>query len=402
MASLAVHGGSPTIAAPPIEQWQRISQDERNAVLKVLDAGTLSVWDGDVWDEFCNRVSSMSGDRYVLPTPNGTTALLLAAMAANIRPGDEVMLPAYAYFAVANPVLLLGATPVFCDIDCHTLNIDPIDLEKRLTRRCRAIIVTHSWGNPAPLTALRQLCESSGLTLISDASHAQGALLADQPLGRNADMTCYSFGPGKAASAGELGAVTTANPELFERLLLCGGVRLLPNHLHTRFENALPLKSRPHALALAIGAVQLRRLEDRIQKSRAFAAIVEDGLAHLECLRIQKEEKKAERVYHRIVFTFDGSPELLRHLSDALIAENVPLIDEEYCTPLHKRRAISHRDFLHARFTPGMPTAWNLPVTERVVDHTLAVRPYISPSPCDLAELVVAAFRKVWLYYVGK
>jgi dTDP-4-amino-4,6-dideoxygalactose transaminase len=403
MTELAITGGIPTVRGPVADRWLPITELERRKVLDVLDGQVMSLWGGGVFEEFCQRVAEMSGHRDVLPTCNGTTALLLALMAAEVGPGDEVLLPVYGYFAAAGGVVLLGATPVFCDIDPETMTIDPADVRRRLTGRVRAIVAQHTWGNPADLERLLPLSRSVGATLIADAAHAHGARLGGCPLGGQADVSCYSFGLGKLASGGELGAATTSDRRLHERMVACGGVKMLracAPSLREDFEEALPLKARPHPCALAIGCAQLARLPERLARSRAYAEEVLAGLSALDGLHPQQALDRAERVFWRIALRVrpEATPDRVSRLTAALRAEGVPLLDDEYPKPLDRWKALAGRDFLRRRFEPGSPAPAVLPGVASIIARTVFLRPMVIPDPPDLARRIVSAFRKVWTH----
>ncbi|MGA7876555.1 MAG: aminotransferase class I/II-fold pyridoxal phosphate-dependent enzyme [Desulfoferrobacter sp.] len=189
----------------------------------------LSVTDGGILERFEGASVNFFGALHAVASCNGTAALHVALFAINIQPGDEVVIPAYGYYAMALPVCMLGGIPIFCDVRDDNLTLNVEEAEQLLTTRTRAIIVHQPWGCPADVTALKRLANRHGVALISDSSHAHGVLWKDRPLGHYYDFVCTSFGKGKLISGGELGVVTTNDDRYRDRMLLYGHVNRVPH-----------------------------------------------------------------------------------------------------------------------------------------------------------------------------
>ena len=151
---------------------------------------------------------------------NGTAALHVACMAAGVGEGDEVITTPITFAASANCALYCGATPVFADIDEKTWNIDPESVRAHITERTKAVVAVDFTGQSTKLDELKEICREHHLVLITDGAHSIGTKYKGQPTGSIADMTTVSFHPVKTVTAGEGGAITTNDPELYRRLVL--------------------------------------------------------------------------------------------------------------------------------------------------------------------------------------
>ena len=164
-----------------------------------------------------DAIRRMAGAEAALLTHSCTAALEMAAILADLKPGDEVILPSYTFVSTANAVVLRGATPVFVDIDPATLNIDPVRVAEAVTPRTRAIFAVHYAGFPADMDALRAIADEHGLLLVEDAAQALGSTYKGRPAGSLGDMATFSFHETKNIISGEGGALTLMRPDLVHR-----------------------------------------------------------------------------------------------------------------------------------------------------------------------------------------
>jgi dTDP-4-amino-4,6-dideoxygalactose transaminase len=232
-----------------------IGQEEISAVTDVLKSGKLA--SGDRVTEFEQKFADFCGSNHAVATNNGTAALHAALLAAGIGPGDEVIVPAFSFFATASAVLMCGAKPVFADVDMMTFNIDPRQVTERITPQTKAVIGVHLFGQPCDVEVLQEICESKSLKFIEDAAQAHGALFKNRKTGSFGHLACFSFYATKNMITGEGGMVTTSDKRYNERL------RLLINHgqsekyLHT----VLGYNYRMTDIGAALGLVQLKKLD---------------------------------------------------------------------------------------------------------------------------------------------
>ena len=178
---------------PYARQW--IDEEDIQAVAEVLRSVSLTT--GPTVARFGEAVAKVAGTKFAVAIANGTAALHAAVAAAGIGPGDEVITSPITFVASANCALYVGATPVFADVDPRTYNLDPADVERKITPRTKAIIPVHFTGQPCEMTRLQALAKQYGLLLIADGAHSIGALYKNRPVGEFSDMTTFSFHPVK-------------------------------------------------------------------------------------------------------------------------------------------------------------------------------------------------------------
>jgi dTDP-4-amino-4,6-dideoxygalactose transaminase len=198
---------------PLLRPW--LGEEEAEAAREVILSGWISL--GPRTQQFENAVADLVGARRAVATSSATAALHLALQTAGLQRGDEVIMPTFTCMANANAVLLAGGVPRFADIERSTYNLDPADVERRLTERTRAVMVVDQIGLPANLDAFRDLAERNGLLLVDDAATAFGARYKDRYLGGHGITTCYSFHPRKMITTGEGGMLVTDDVEQAER-----------------------------------------------------------------------------------------------------------------------------------------------------------------------------------------
>ncbi|NLK71982.1 MAG: aminotransferase class I/II-fold pyridoxal phosphate-dependent enzyme, partial [Clostridiales bacterium] len=195
---------------------QSIDEDDIKAVIEVLKSDYLTT--GPKIEEFEKVVANYVGAQYAVAVANGTAALHIACLAANIKEGDEVITTPITFAASANCVFYCGARPVFADIDPITYNIDPKDIRKKITEKTKAIIPVHFTGQPCEMDEINEISKEYGLTVIEDAAHALGADYKGRMIGSISDMTIFSFHPVKHVTTGEGGIVTTNDLDLYKKL----------------------------------------------------------------------------------------------------------------------------------------------------------------------------------------
>ena len=271
---LAIDGGRP-IRSSPFPEWPISDRREEKLLLEVLHSGKWSELTGDKVKTFQERFAAYQGARYAICVPNGTLALQMGLMALDLRPGDEVIVPAYTFIATVSAVLLIGARPVFVDIDPNTYNIDPAKIEAAISPRTCTILPVHLAGQAADMDAILQLSRKHHLTVLEDACQAWGAEWNGQRVGALGDLGAFSFQLGKNITAGEGGALVTNDLALQE---LCRSLHNVGRTLHGAwFEHEiLGLNLRMTEWQGAILLAQLERLEEqypvREQNARYLAA----------------------------------------------------------------------------------------------------------------------------------
>jgi dTDP-4-amino-4,6-dideoxygalactose transaminase len=260
---LAIYGGPKANRRKYRDWWRRSRLRDLWPLMKYVVKGHNTIARGGPISQFESRFSRMTNTRYAILLNSGTATLHSAYVAVGVKPGDEVLVPTYTWFASATPILQCGATPVFCDIDPKTLTIDPKDAERRITPRTRAICVVHIWGNPAAMDQFVTLARRYDLALIEDASHAHGANYQGRPIGSWGDVGCFSLQGNKAVTGGEAGVAVTNNPLYHDRMLALGLNLRREDHVTDSIEvdeMSLGMKYRPHLCAAIMAGASLSRL----------------------------------------------------------------------------------------------------------------------------------------------
>jgi dTDP-4-amino-4,6-dideoxygalactose transaminase len=251
--------------------------------------------------QFEEKWRQQIGVRYCITTCNGSAALYSAFFGLGIGPGDEVICPTFNWISSIAPALLLGARPVFCDVDPETLLIDPQDVRKRITDKTRAILVVHLWGLVADMDPIMEIAKEFDLRVIEDCSHAHGASYKGKPAGSMGHAAAWSFQGSKPVSGGEAGAFVTNDQDCFERACLVGqvnrikGVDLVSERYADLQPYGIGYKFRAHPLGVGIAGVQFAKLAQLNEGRQAFAAAVEEGLSDIPYLKPVKRYPGAER-----------------------------------------------------------------------------------------------------------
>ena len=213
---LAVQGGTPVrkTMLPYGHQW--LDENDLSAVVEALKGDWIT--QGPTVNEFEQRVADYCGARYAVAVSSGTAALHAACAVAGIAAGDEAITTPLTFVATANAVVYCGGRPVFADIRPDALNIDPTEIEKRITPHTKAILPVDFTGHPADLDAIRDIAEAHHLLVIEDAAHALGAEYKGHKIGGLSDMTILSFHPVKHITTGEGGMILTNSETFYEKL----------------------------------------------------------------------------------------------------------------------------------------------------------------------------------------
>ena len=276
-----------------------IGDEEIKAVGDVLKSGMLA--QGESVKQFEDEFAGYLGVKNAIAVNNGTVALDLAIKALGLKPGDEVITPAFTFIATANCALYQGLRPVFADVDARTFNIDAEDLQKRITPHTRAVIGVHLYGQPFDLSAVSEICQDGKIALVEDCAQAHGAEYQGKKVGSFA-TGCFSFYPTKNMTTGEGGMITTNDDALATRL------RLLRSHGDTgKYNHAtLGYNYRMMNLQGALGLVQLKRLEEFTAKRIKNAAFLNDNI-NIKGISTPYQAKNVRHVYHQYVVRVEDS-----------------------------------------------------------------------------------------------
>lgn len=331
MDRLAIHGGRPVRETYLSYGKQWVEEDDINAVVKVLKGDFLTT--GPTIKAFELSVAEYVGAKYAVAVSNGTAALHMACFAAGIGQGDEVITTPITFVASANCILYQNAIPVFADIDPVTYNIDPADIERKITKRTKAIIAVDFTGQCADLDAIRILAKKYNLVFIEDAAHALGSEYKGKKVGSLADLTEFSFHPVKPITTGEGGMITTNSKTLYEKMLL------FRTHGITR-ENVTPSEDegswyyeqqllgynyRITDLQCALGVQQMTKIDRFIERRRQIAKDYTQAFEALDGLSIPSEAGYSNSGWHIYVIRLKLKNLKVnrKEIFEALQAENI-------------------------------------------------------------------------------
>jgi perosamine synthetase len=342
-------------------------------VEKVLRSGRLRA--GRVVEDFEVRFARAVGARFAIAVNSGTAALQLAYQAF-LNPGDEIIVPDFTFVATASMALAVGARPVFADVDPVTCTLAPAEVERRITRRTRALAPVHLYGHPASIDRLSRLAREHHLRIIWDAAQAHGAVYRGRDVGSFPDVVCYSFYPSKNLTTAEGGMLTTSDPVLAAQFRLARSHGEESRYHHTR----LGYNFRMTDVAAALGREQLRKLPSFLRARRRNASILARGLAGIPGLELPRLSPNVRHAFN--LFTVRVDPEVLRlsrdELQKALAAQGVE-------TAVHYPRALHQQPiFRHA----GKDR--DFPVSTALAQTVLSIPVHPALSDRDLQRIIRA------------
>jgi dTDP-4-amino-4,6-dideoxygalactose transaminase len=272
---LAIDGGTP-VRTTPIGRWPEFGKPEEDLLLAALRSGVWGSIDGTFVNDLEREFAAVHDARHGVATVNATMGLSVALKAVGIGPGDEVLVPPYTFIATASAALMLGAVPVFVDVDPETLLIDPARIDDLVSPRTKAIVPVHHGGSPADMDGVMAAARRHGLRVVEDAAQAHGAAWRGRPVGAIGDVGVFSFQSSKPVNAGEGGMMLTNDPELDELLWSYRNVGRRRGgewYEHVRLGWNLRMTEFQAAVLIA----QLRRMPgQQAQRTRAAAEL--DGL----------------------------------------------------------------------------------------------------------------------------
>ncbi|MBQ9986337.1 MAG: DegT/DnrJ/EryC1/StrS family aminotransferase [Oscillospiraceae bacterium] len=424
MSELALFGGKPAVTyvgtdktdGSDMFKWPIVTDEDREAVLDVLNKGSMS--GTDVTKEFEKEFCEWVGAKYALGTNNGTAALHAAMFGVGLGRGDELICPSITYWASCTSAYSLGATVVFADVDPDTLCLDPKKLEEKITDKTKAIMVVHYCAHPADMDPIMEIAKKHNLKVIEDVSHAQGGKYKGRMLGTIGDVGAASLMSGKSLAIGEAGILWTDDIEVYERATAFGS--------YERFSAAVPeteylkpligipfggYKHRMHQMSAAMGRVQLKHYDERCAEiNRALKYFEEKtkDLPGLKLVHVDESDGSTMAGWYVPVMlydekAFDGLS--LSRFCEAMCAEGV-MIKPGINRPLHTHPLFQTIDVFH----DGKPTRVafsdediremdkNLPESDVTNARSFMV-PWFKHYRPEIIDQYADAFRKVVANY---
>ena len=400
MEQLALLGGpkAVTLDYNTVGNLPRVPEGAYKSVEELMRKGEISF--SPLVKEFERRFADYVGAKYALGVCNGTSSLHTALFAVGIKPGDEVLVPSYTFWATVVPVVSAHGIPVFCDVDPETFCITPEEIEKHITPRTKAIMLVHVWGNPCDMDGIMAVARKHGLKVIEDCSHAHGATYHGKKVGTIGDVGCFSLQESKLLPGGEGGILVTNEEETYQRAVALGQydrISKLPDDSPYKkyVLTGMGYKFRPHPLAMAIANAGLDELDERNEIRNNGGKLLEKELADLEFLTPQKVLPDCEReyAYHYVRY----NPEKFGGVSTytLLKALNAEGVRCGYCAygrlhfaPLFMEGGAYGDCGVHDHAEP-------LPVTENLAVNTIMIAPRFEKKCDELVEQYAAAYRKI-------
>lgn len=354
MSKLALAGGSP-VRSRPFPAHQTIGPEERGAVLEVMESGVLSGFLGSWGEEFyggprvrsCEQMFALRFDtRYAISVNSATTGLQVALAAAEVEPGDEVIVSPYTMSATAAAIVAQNAIPVFADVESQTYGLDPASVAERITEHTRAIVVVHLFGHPARMGGLLELAQRHDLAIVEDAAQAVGATWHGRQAGTMGTAGVLSLNRHKIIHCGEGGIVLADDPQVarIAQMVRNHGEVVVDDEGGDPF-NTLGSNFRLTEIEAAIATVQLQKLDELLEIRRRLAARLTARLE--QHTQLMPPHTAPECTSAHYVFPVGVQPDLLEivdrsTIARALRAEGIPVgtgyVKPIYLQPLYQRR----------------------------------------------------------------
>lgn len=351
-------------------QYAAIKPEIQAAIGEVLDSAQFI--NGPAVADFERRFAEFCGAKFAVGVGNGTDALTLALKALGVGDGDEVITAANTFIATAEAIVVVGATPVFVDVDPLHFNMTPEGFSAAITRRTKAVIPVHLYGQTAPIAEIVDMAKRRSIKVIEDAAQAHGAEYNGRRAGSWGDAATFSFYPAKNLGAyGDAGAVVTNNEEIATR------ARMLRDHGRTDkyLHEYIGVNSRLDTLQAAVLGVKLAHMDEWNAARRAIAAKYDAALSEFEWLTAPAEIAGGRHIYHLYVIQCAHREELRRHLSDNGIGVGI-----HYPVPLHLQPAFRSLGY----------GAGDFPVAERLSNSILSIPMYPEMTAAQQQRIVQA------------
>ncbi len=395
MEKPAICGGTPVRDTKIFYGHQYLDQADYDAVLNVLKSDYLTC--GPKIGELEAKLCEITGAKYAVACSNGTAALHMAAMAAGIGAGDELITTPITFAASANCALYCGARPVFADINEKTYNIDPASVKEHITPATKAVVAVDYTGQAVELDELQAICKEHNLVLIEDAAHSIGTRYNGKGVGSVADMTTFSFHPVKTVTGGEGGAVLTNSEEYYQKLLLARahGITREASLMEHEIDGPwyyeqvdLGYNYRITDIQAGLIISQLDKLPMFSARRKEIVARYNEAFADNDATIVQEEIPQSDTTRHLYILRLNPKKLTInrREFFDALAAENV--ICNVHYIPVYY---FPHYEKLG--YKKGL-----CPKAEKLYDEMITLPLYYGMSDEDVED-VIKAVEKIAAYY---
>ncbi|CEO20947.1 UDP-4-amino-4,6-dideoxy-N-acetyl-beta-L-altrosamine transaminase [Paraclostridium sordellii] len=392
---LCINGGKPTREKYLPYGKQFIDDEDIEMVIKTLKSDFLTT--GPIVEEFEKKFAEYVGAKYAVAVSNGTSALHIAALAANLKEGDEGITTPITFAASANCIMYCGAKPVFCDINLKNYNIDENKIESCISEKTKVIVPVDFTGQCCNIEKIMEIANKHNLIVIQDASHSLGTKYNDKKIGSIAHMTTFSLHPVKTITSGEGGVVTTNSKELYEKLILykTHGIsknkeKLINKNYPSWYYEQLCLgyNYRITDIQCALGISQLSKIKKFINKRKYLVSLYDKYLKQVDGLILQKEEDYSDTSRHLYIIrlNLDKLKVDRDKIYEALIGENIGV--NLHYIPVYKHPYYSengYKDILCEN-------------AEKFYKSCLTIPLHVNMNEKDIED-VVCAIKKVLDYY---
>jgi len=340
-----------------------IGEEEKRAVIEVLNSGIIA--QGPRVKQFELDFKEYMNINYAIATSSGTSALKIALKTMGIKEGDEVITTPFSFIASANSILFTGAKPVFVDIEEDSFNIDTNLIKEKITKRTKAIMPVHLYGNPADMEEIMQIANDNNLKVIEDAAQAHGAKIKNKMVGTFGDAGCFSFYPTKNMTTGEGGIIVAKDKEIYEQSL-----KLRDHGAYKKYHHdILGFNFRMTDIAAAIGIEQLKKLEKHNDMRINNAEYLYKKLKNADGIILSKVKESYKHVFHQFTIRTNDREEVIKKLDSNGIGYGI-----HYPLPIHKQKLyldLGYKD--------------KLPVSEKLSDEviSLPIHPGLTTSDLD-------------------
>ena len=418
MSKLAINGADKAVDAGLQKPWPPINQDDIDAVVAVLKKGVL-------WGPMEEQVTGLQDDfakyigaKHALVVNSGTAALHAAVVAAGIEPGDEVITPAYSFWATSQAVLAHNGIPIFTDIDPETMNMDPSKIEEKITDKTKALLPVHVHGLCADMDPINEIAKKHGLKVIEDAAQAAGAKYKGKSAGTLGDIAGFSLNGSKNLPAGEGGIVTTNDDELIDRArkMAMFGEKVIPKgHIRLYDAEIMGFNYRNNEMADALCRSMLKRY-DQLQAGRGEnCEYLSAELGKIKGVKAPTAPEGYEHAWHLYKVRLypeelgitDIHPKRFRWAVMKALQEEGCDLFEWHNMPVPSQKVFLNKE-AYGKGCPWIcPLAgegikdmtydpFDYPVCVDMFDRSFCIDPFYPPNGLKLMGQYVAAFNKVF------
>ena len=354
------------------KQYLSMKDEIDSAIHEVLDSTSFIL--GKKVEDFEKKFAELCNVKHCIGVNNGTSALRLALLALDIKSGDEVITTPFTFIATAEAISHIGAKPVFADMDERTYCIDPEKIKEKVTKRTKAIIPVHLFGQPADMDPILEVAEKHNINVVEDAAQAHNALYKNRKAGSMGDISCFSFYPGKNLGAyGEAGAVCTNDESIAKNLILLRQHGELVRYRH----DIIGDNCRMEAFQGAVLGLKIRYIEEWTEKRRKNAELYNKLMKEFDIV-LPYEADYSRHVYHIYAIRAKNRDKLREFLGKNGVSTGI-----HYPIPVHLQKAYSFMGIKNGAF----------PISEKIAGKILSLPMYPELSE-EQIEYVASSIEK--------